>query len=123
MNSMDYIFSEKLDNYYKHLKGNCVWIEVTKCCGFSTFISVYKMSKLSDIYNNASCHLSNISIVNLYVTDTDGNKLILPNDNTCINDYLNLNRSFFKPIYPLPNDVVYRVFLECEFECDCRMSI
>lgn len=117
---MDPNFSKKLENYYKHLNGNCIWIELTKCCGFSCFISIYKLSKLSDIYNNASCHLSNISIVNLYVNDDNGNKLIIPNDDMCVNDYLNLNRVFFKPIYPLPNDVVYRVFIECEMECNCK---
>jgi hypothetical protein len=118
---MDPIFSEKLENYYKHLKGNCVWIELTKCCRFSTFISVYKLSKLSDIYNTACSHFSNISIMNLYVNDGNGNKLIIPNGDICINDYLNSNRAFFKPIYPLPNDVVYRVFIECEMGCMCDM--
>lgn len=119
------VFSEKLDNYYKHIKGNCVWIELTKCCGFSTFISVYKMSKLTDIYNNACCHLSNIPIQNLYAKDMCGNKLVIPREDVCINDFLNLNRTFFKPVYPLPNDVVYRVFIECSFVggtycCNCN---
>jgi hypothetical protein len=123
---LDRMFSEKLDNYYKHIKGNCVWIELTKCCGFSTFISVYKMSKLANIYNNARCHLSNIPIQNLYVMDGVGNKLVIPccgegegNADICINDFLNSNRAFFKPIYPLPNDVVYKVYIECSLEGGC----
>jgi hypothetical protein len=134
MAAMDNRFSEKLDNYYKHIKSNCVWIELTKCCGFSTFISVYKMSKLADIYNNARCHLSNICIQKLYVMDGMGNKLVIPSSvmgtgdaDICINDFLNLNRAFFRPLYPLPNDVVYKVYIECNFNegggcCICQQN-
>jgi hypothetical protein len=82
------------------------------------------MSKLADIYNNARCHLSNISIQTLYVNDDMGNKLVIPHlDDICIYDYLNLNRPFFRPIYPLPNDVVYKVYIQCnEGCCNCAQN-
>ena len=51
--------------------------------------------------------------------DDVGNKLVIPSSvvdaDICINDFLNLNRAFFRPMYPLPNDVVYKVYIECNF--------
>ena len=123
-------YQEKLKEYIQSINNLMYTFEVTKCCGYSTFITIYKDETLIDLYNKIILHYGGIEIEGLYFkakvrldNDNDNHNNILvdknitvPLSNKAIFQFVRENISCVPrklvPIYPLPNPVVYRLYLD-----------
>ena len=130
-------FYNRLNEFNVETPGRMYILEVTKLCGYSTFVYMYKDETLLDLYNRVSHHFGCKDIKGLYIDNLIsgcnlGNHV---NSNNCCsitsnNKYIPIPisslttiRSFIfdnsskeprnlKPIYSLPLPVVYRIYLD-----------
>jgi hypothetical protein len=96
---------------------------IEKTCGYMEFMLIYKTMSLSELYSQVNHHYTNINIKLLFVKDENGNILEIPNNEINIREFIKSNNSFFKPLYPLPLKVVYKIlFNGCSLQnhnCCC----
>ena len=86
--------------------------QVTKCCDYYEWVTVFKKQTTTDLYKNVGFQFYNTPL-NLYGIHKDTNeKIIIPNDDTNIKDFIIQNRDFFIPIYPVPYQIVYRIYYD-----------
>ena len=93
-----------IDNY-KYL------FEMTKCCGYGFILPVYKMYTLTEFHNIIGLELSQ-PITSVYLQNSNDERLEIPKNTVTVCDFINENRAWFIPIYPLPAKVVYKVFFD-----------
>ena len=134
-------FHKKLNEYIIESPGRMYIFEVTKLCGYSTFVFMYKDETLLDLYNRISHHFGCRDIKGLYIdnhlhkksrTNNNSNDKNNNNSSCCINkdklisvpfssltsvkDFIFNNTAKeprnLAPIYPLPLPVVYRIYLD-----------
>lgn len=134
-------FHKKLNEYIIESPGRMYIFEVTKLCGYSTFVFMYKDETLLDLYNRISHHFGCQDIKGLYIdshlhkksrTNNNSNDKNNNNSSCCINkdklisvpfssltsvkDFIFNNTAKeprnLAPIYPLPLPVVYRIYLD-----------
>ena len=60
-------FHSKLNSYHTEVPGRMYMFEITKLCGYSTFIFVYKDETMLDLYNRVSQHFRCKEIKGLYI--------------------------------------------------------
>ena len=60
------MYTEKMNEYMRDLPGKMFTFEVTKCCGYSTFVYMYKDETMIDLYNRVSHHFCLHDIKNLF---------------------------------------------------------
>ena len=110
-------YEKKKDDFLRLTTNYQFVFEITKCCGYGEWVSVFKNNPLDSIYDNVGKQFTSSYVYKLFVLNNNGDKLVIPRDGTeTINNFILKNRSFFTPIYPLPTHVIYRLFLE-ETEC------
>jgi len=104
-------YNENLNKYYTSIVNLKFILEVEKCCGYSEFVSIFKTNSMANLYSEVRNQFGNQTIKDLYVFNTETNQgLYLPNDaNIIVSVFISQNSSFFKPIYPLPASVVYKI--------------
>ena len=112
---MDNQYQEKL-NEYTHNMFNIMFIfEVTKCCGYSTFITIYKNQSLIDLYSIIINHFGNIEIKELYFISTEQQRVNIPLSRQSVSEFVSSyvlsNPIRLAPIYPLPKPTIYRLIL------------
>ena len=118
-------FKQGFKKYLDNVRNNSYMFEVSKCCGYSEIVPSFKNATCADLYRNIMCQFG-INIENkilVFATDASNNKMIIQNDNTPIRNIVLENSFFFKPIYPLPTTVVYKLVYEYENEeinCKCH---
>ena len=84
-------FNKKFNEFNKELPGRMYIFEITKFCGYSTFIYMYKDETITDLYNRVSHHLSCKDIKGLYIDNhlykyiDDAKKNELSNNNSSSN--------------------------------------
>ena len=78
-------FHKKLNEYIIESPGRMYIFEVTKLCGYSTFVFMYKDETLLDLYNRISHHFGCRDIKGLYI-DNHLHKKSRTSNNTRIND-------------------------------------
>ena len=109
-------YNELLESHIKEIPGRMFTFEVTKCCGYSTLLFLYKEDKLIDLYIQVAKHFGCKNIAGLYILGEDNSIMNLPlNSNTTLKDFINdskTNNPLFKPIYELPLPVVYRIYFD-----------
>ena len=134
-------FYKRFNEYNTELPGRMYIFEVTKLCGYSTFVFMYKDETLLDLYNRISHHFGCQDIKGLYIdshlhkksrTNNNSNDKNNNNSSCCINkdklisvpfssltsvkDFIFNNTAKeprnLAPIYPLPLPVVYRIYLD-----------
>jgi len=108
------IYNEKKDDYLRLITSYQYIFEVTKCCGYGEWVSVYKDLPLNQLYENIKNQFGGFyKPNNLCVLDNNLNKLHIPQDETMtLRTFILNNPSFFRPIYPLPAYVIYRIFID-----------
>ena len=109
-------YNDKLNTYFNSISTRQYLFEITKCCEYSEIISTYKTNNAFDLHKivlNHFCHTGE-NPIELFVTKNEGqDKLTIPNDsNIMVREFINMNPSFFIPIYPLPASVVYRIYFD-----------
>lgn len=106
-------YDDRLTDLIKQLPNTKYVFEVTKCCNYSTFVLVNKRGTLLDLYKEVSIWFECRTIQQLYLLTPDGDEVSIPmTDVYSIKDYIQANISLFAPIYPIPNWVVYRIYLD-----------
>ena len=134
-------FNNKLDEYNTGVTGRMYILEITKFCGYSTFIYMYKDETLTDLYNRVAYHFCCKNIKGLYINnnlhkkqkDISDAEKNLSNQTCCCfdkKDYIcvpissltTIKEFVFEntareprnlvPIYSLPSPVVYRIYLD-----------
>ena len=104
-------YNNKITEYYNRISTTKYLFEITKCCGYSEIISLYKDDLLLDLYNITVKHFDYNNLTELYLFHPITNeKKVLPNVSTKIRDFILNNQSLFVPEYKLPAAVVYRIY-------------
>jgi len=88
------VFHGKLNEYIIEAPGRMYIFEITKLCGYSTFVFLYKDETLLDLYNRVSHHFGCKDIKGLYIDNNifkNLNENIDENKNENIDDDKNKN--------------------------------
>lgn len=115
---MDQELQERYDTHYrqlmKQLSDTMYTFEVTKCCGYSTFVLVNKHGSLLDLYKEVSLWFECKTVKELFVVSNENEKRTIPmTQMVSIKNYMKeLNRAFFTPLYPMPNNIVYKIYFD-----------
>ena len=106
-------YNDKISNFLSYISYKQYLFDVTKCCGYSEFIAIYKDYTLCELYKNISLHFEQ-PINNLFVINkiTDEKKQIPNNANITIRQFISSNSDFFKPEYPINANVVYKIYFD-----------
>lgn len=104
------VYDEHFSSFLKQLPNEKYVFEVTKCCNYSTFVMVDKRGTLLDLYKEVSNWFECKTVKALYLLDDEEeHRTTIPmTDVVSIKDFTNTLR----PIYPVPNWVVYRIYLD-----------
>ena len=120
---MDNNYNNKYEEYLRNTNNLMFIFEVTKCCGYSTFVSVYKNLSLINLYSNVIEHFGNNEIKELYFITEDGERINIPISTQRISDYIkqfvSCNPIKLVPIYDLPKPTIYRLYL-IDNSCLCN---
>jgi hypothetical protein len=101
---------QHLGNLIKQLPNSKYILEITKCCNYSTFVLVNKRATLLDLYKEVSIWFECKTIKELYIVSNNEKQTIPITDMVQLKDYI--YSQHMKPIYPVPNMVVYRIYLD-----------
>jgi hypothetical protein len=83
-------YNRKLNEYILESTGRTYTFEITKLCGYSTLIFMYKDETLLDLYNRVSHHFGSHDIKGLYI---DNHQYRNTNNNTDNNTNHNHNHN------------------------------
>jgi hypothetical protein len=118
---MDNTYQDKMNDYINSINNLMFTFEITKCCNYSTFINIYKDESLMDLYKKVAIHFS-CEVVELYFITPQSNINHVPFSNIpvfkFVKDNITCNPIRLNPIYPLPNPVVYRLYLNDGYSHD-----
>ncbi len=114
---MDNHYQDKYDEFLRNVHNLMFTFEVTKCCGYSTFVTVYKNQTIMDLYSNIINHFGgNIQIHNLFFISPENTRVMIPISNQTISDFVRsnivCNPPRLVPIYDLPKPVIYRLHFD-----------
>ena len=84
------LFHGKLNEYIIEAPGRMYIFEITKLCGYSTFVFMYKDETMLDLYNRVSHHFGCKDIKGLYI---DNHLFKTLNKNYNDNDNKNMNKN------------------------------
>lgn len=118
---MENIYQTKYDEFIHNLTQRMFIFEVTKHCGYSTFVSIYKSQTLLELYNNVVHHFgsSDRDIGILYfISDNNQQRIRIPLSCQTVADFVSsnitCNPTNLTPIYKYPLPVIYRLYLDDE---------
>ena len=89
------VYNKKINEFLNEIPGRIYVFEITKFCGYSTFIFMYKDETLLDLWSRVSHHFSCNDIKGLYIDNylntnnnetNDNDDTINNNNNTVCND-------------------------------------
>jgi hypothetical protein len=102
-------YKSKMQEYISRIADQNFIFEVTKCCGYSEILCINKKETLFNFHRNINFQFGKNP--EIYVINNKTNeKIILPDSSDIlIRTFIIENPNFFTPLYPLPNDVVYRI--------------
>ena len=124
--SADYL--KHMSDFTNSISNTKYIIEVTKFCGYSEFIFVFKNSSLLDLYKHVSHQFCCNDIKGLYIRNeqTKSKQRIPITEQTTMRQFImqiiNSNdeiKDMMKPVYPLPSPVVYRIYFD-DGHCSCH---
>jgi hypothetical protein len=109
------VYQTKFDDFIRNSRNIMFTFEVTKCCGYSTFITIYKHQSLLELYSNIINHFGNVEIKELFFITPQNERINVPISNQSISDFVSsnviCNPIKLVPVYPLPIPVIYKLFV------------
>ena len=109
-------YNAKKEQFMNDLFEHQFLFEITKCCGYSVWIPVYKNMMLSSLYENVKTHFEICKEkMILSVFNEEGHKLVIPTTVTTVTtvkEFIRTKKSFFKPVYPFPSKIIYKMWLD-----------
>lgn len=113
---MDNKYQDNLDAHIRNMTNLMFTFEVTKCCGYSTFITIYKEKTLLDLYQQVMDHFQIFEIQALYFYKPTWERIRIPISKQTVQQFIQSNITGDSvnliPIYPLPRPVIYRLYLD-----------
>ena len=110
---MDNNYQNKFNEFIHNMHNNMFIFEVTKCCGYSTFITIYKNQTLTELYSNIISHFGNIEIRELYFVTPEQERINVPISRVSVSEFVRsnvvCNPIKLVPIYNLPNPTIYKL--------------
>lgn len=122
-------YNELVSSYLKGIPGQMFTFEITKCCGYSTLIFLYKEDKLMDLFCEVAKHFGCKNVLGLYIITPKDEKIKLPfNSITTLKDFIYDNTQAdnrnLVPVYDIPLPVVYRIYFDDGHQCiSCQSNI
>jgi hypothetical protein len=123
INYTEELYNQQINNYINNnIKNNMYLIELTKCCEYGSFITMYKDESLLDLYKKASLDFHSNEIKSLYIKNKDNNKILIPiSALTTVREFImsqimDSNNPNMVPLYPLPCNVVYKIYIDDDHE-------
>lgn len=115
-------YNELIARHLKEIPGQMFMFEITKCCGYSTLVFLYKEDKLMDLFIKVAKHFGCKNVLGLYILKPNGEKFKLPfNSYTTLKDFIYDNTQASNrnlvPVYDLPLPVVYRIYFDDGHQC------
>jgi hypothetical protein len=126
---MDDNYNEKIEKYIKNMNKKMYIFEVTKCCGYSELITVYKNETMFDFFSRISHHFDGIEIKDLFFYTLQAEYIKIPLSNKKISEFVKENISCNPPklisLYPYLNHNIYNIYLDdgicnCNGNCSCN---
>ena len=112
---MDNQYQEKHNDFMRNVNNVMFTFEVTKCCGYSTFVTIYKHQTLIELYSNIIHHFGNIEVKELYFVSINNEHITIPISKKLVSEFIkdNITCNPVKliPVYKLPNPIIYKLFL------------
>lgn len=112
---MDNNYQQKFNEFIHNMHNNMFIFEVTKCCGYGTFITIYKNQTLTELYSNIISHFGNIEVRELYFISPEQERINVPISRQTISEFIRsniiCNPIKLVPIYNLPSPTIYRLYL------------
>ena len=105
------MYDEKLKSFISSIPNSRFIIEVSKFCGYSECVLIFKNQSLLDLYKIISLQFECNDIKGLYLTNSTAYKVPVT-DNIRIRDFISKSSEFLKPVYAMPHPVVYKLFLD-----------
>ena len=114
-------YQDKFNEYVNHIQNYMYTFEVTKCCGYSTFVMLYKDETLFDLYKKIVLHFGGIQIKELFCITEDGRKMNIPMAFKTLHEFVRENVRVtprnMVPKYSVPNPIVYKIMVD---DGDCH---
>jgi hypothetical protein len=104
-------FEKQMQHFTTSIPNSRFIIEVSKFCGYSEFVLIFKNQSLLDLYKIISLQFECNDIKGLYLTNSTAYKVPVT-DNIRIRDFISKSSEFLKPVYAMPHPVVYKLFLD-----------
>jgi len=114
-NTMIGEYDVKLQEYISQVTNHSFWIELTKCCGYGQLMTVFRECTLSELHKTVQMHMRvpTSMKMELYTLGVFGERIPIPNCPTIfLNSYIREYDARFRPVYPVPAKVVYRIFYD-----------
>lgn len=111
-------FTDKFKEYNQSINNHMVIFEVTKCCKYSTLVTIYKTQTLNDLHNTIFHHmgLTDLSFKLFFISNETGLNISVPFSYMNVYEFIKLHNTCsparIVPIYPIPDPVVYRIFID-----------
>lgn len=113
---MDNKYQDKLEEHINNMSRLMFTFEVTKACGYSAFITIYRENTLLNLYETVIDHFQISEIKELFFYSPSGQKILIPISKQRIDKFIQINTTNnpvnLVPIYPLPRPIVYRIYLD-----------
>ena len=129
--SLNIDYTTNMNTYINSIIPNTSYIiQVSKICGYSEFLFIFKCSTLIDLYKYVSIQFSCNDIKRLFIKNEKTNttrtipitdKITMQQFVVLINKGNDEIKGMLTPVYPLPHPVVYRVYLD-DGHCCCHSN-
>jgi hypothetical protein len=104
-------YEKKMKQFVVSIPNSRFIIEVSKFCGYSEFVLIFKNQSLLDLYKVISLQFECNDVKGIYLTNNTAYKVPIT-ENIKICDFFSKSTEFLKPVYHLPYPVVYKLFLD-----------
>jgi len=109
-------YQDKLAKYIESIQNFMYTFEITKCCGYSTFVTIYKDETLIDLYAKITLQFGGMQIKELYFFSETGEKHFISPCYKRVYEFVKENvvckPRRLVPHYPVPNPIVYKLHVD-----------
>ena len=106
---MDQKYNDLYNKFLGSLKEHHFFFEIVKCCGYSELVTCTKEDSLKRLYEIIRT-IFRAKNIKLYISYENVNIWVPESDDVKISNYLSIMKQ--KAEYPLPSNVVYKLFLD-----------
>ena len=112
------IYNALLRDHMDRFPGNQAIFNLSKCCGYSEFLTEYNHASLADLYRKVKLQFETDD-VKLFTMNPESQVLLeLPKDPAVtVRQFIHGNQKYFKAQFPVPAKVVYKLLYSSKCHC------